>query len=313
VWIPEDIIDQSGDPNFSRAANAGFIVTDKGVVVVDTTNSPLHARELLYEIRQRTGIPVRLVIDMGPQGDQMLGNEVFAEQRAAILSTAAAAAQMRSYRSRITHRAGIDPLFSARMRGVHFTLPDRTFDGMTSFAVGGQVIRVVSLYCALRGRAAEGNAAVFLPKARVAFLGDLYVNGYIPRADSLDIRRWIAVLSEAEKWDATVYIPAHGNPGSKADLEHFREFLEWLQGRVQGGIRNGKSLIQMERELLATQSLYLRAPELAPATIAAVYRQLAGSHTGHGTRSMVAPTHSVRRHRNISPLRTAREALTGHQ
>jgi glyoxylase-like metal-dependent hydrolase (beta-lactamase superfamily II) len=281
VWVPDDIVDQDSDPGFSRAANAGFIITGQGVVVIDTTNNPLHARELLYEIRQRTDIPVRYAIDTGPQGDEMLGNEVFAEQRTAIISTSGAAAQMRAYQRQIAHRLSFDSLFSARMRGIHLTLPDRTFVGEMSFAVGAQEIRLLSLNCALPGKA-EGDAAVFLPQSKVAFLGDLYVNGYVPRIGSLDIRQWIRALSEVEKWDASVYVPAHGAPGSRADVERFKGFLEWLEGRVQGGIREGKSLTQMERELLDTQALYLRAPELAPSIIASVYRQLASPHSASG-------------------------------
>ena len=57
VWIPDDVIDQECDPLFARAATSGFIVTSEGVVVVDTSNSPMHARDLLYEIRQRTDLP----------------------------------------------------------------------------------------------------------------------------------------------------------------------------------------------------------------------------------------------------------------
>ena len=52
AWIPDDVIDQECDPLFTRAATAGFIVTAEGVVVVDTANSPMHARDLLYEIRR---------------------------------------------------------------------------------------------------------------------------------------------------------------------------------------------------------------------------------------------------------------------
>jgi glyoxylase-like metal-dependent hydrolase (beta-lactamase superfamily II) len=301
VWLPEDVVDQNGDPNFSRAGNAGFIITEEGVVVVDTTNSPFHARDLLFEIRQRTDVPVRLVIDMGPQGDQMLGNEVFAEQRAAIMSTAMAAAHMHRYQDQMMHLIAIDPLFSSRMRGIHFTMPDRTFGRTMSFNLGGREFQVVSLRCALPGTT-QGNAAVFLPQAKVAFLGDLYVNGYIPRIDSLDIHRWIAVLRKVETWNAVVYVPGHGSPGTKADLERFRGFLEWLQGRVQGSIREGKSLSQVERELLNTQALYLRAPELAPAVIAAVYRQLAPPQTRRSSRAAGAP--AVRAHAYKSLSRT---------
>src|SRR5260370_2338979 len=87
VWIPEDIIDQEGDPQFSRAGNAGFIVTPQAVVAVNTTNSPFHARELLYEIRRRADAQVKYVIHTDSRGDQPLCNEMFLHQQAPILST----------------------------------------------------------------------------------------------------------------------------------------------------------------------------------------------------------------------------------
>jgi glyoxylase-like metal-dependent hydrolase (beta-lactamase superfamily II) len=273
VWIPEDIMDQSGDPRFSRASNVGFLITSAGVVVLGATNNPFNAREVLYEIRQRTDIPVRLVIDMGPQGDEMLGNEVFAEQRASIISTAAAAIRMRAYQQDLSRRVASVPEMGFHMRGIHLTLPNQTFKGETSFTLGGEEIRLIALPCALPGTS-EGDAAVLLPQAGVVFLGDLYVNGYVPAIGSRDIRRWIAVLGEVEKWNADVYIPAHGAPGTRQDLAHFGGFMEWLQGRVEGGIREGKSLIQVEHELLGSGAFYLRAPELAPSAIAAAYRQL---------------------------------------
>ena len=89
VWIPEDIIEEDGDPLYDRAGTAGFVITRDGVVVINATNSPIHARELLYEIRQRTSLPVRYRIDTGGAGDEALGNEVFAELEAPILSTPA--------------------------------------------------------------------------------------------------------------------------------------------------------------------------------------------------------------------------------
>lgn len=60
VWIPDDVIDQECDPLYNRPATAGFIITSQGVVVVDSSNSPMNARDLLYEIRQRANIPYPL-------------------------------------------------------------------------------------------------------------------------------------------------------------------------------------------------------------------------------------------------------------
>ena len=77
AWIPDDVIDQECDPLFTRAATAGFIVTSEGVVVVDTSNSPMHARDLLYEIRKRTDLPIRYVINTSSAGRPHVGQRSF--------------------------------------------------------------------------------------------------------------------------------------------------------------------------------------------------------------------------------------------
>src|SRR2546427_8457135 len=48
VWIPEDIRDQDGDPEFSRAGTAGVIIAPGGVGGVGTTKNPLPAPALLF-------------------------------------------------------------------------------------------------------------------------------------------------------------------------------------------------------------------------------------------------------------------------
>lgn len=301
AWIPDDVMDQNGDPRYSRAGNVGFAITDQGVVVIDTSNNPFHARDVLYEIRQRTNIPVRLVIDTGPEADEVLGNEVFAEQHAEILSTSAAVARIRAYEQVVAALVTRSRELKEHMRGIHITLPNQTFEGSMSFTMGSEPIRVITLHCALPGKS-QGDAAVFLPKAKMVFLGDLYVNGYVPKIGSRDIGRWIAVLGQVETWDATTFIPSHGPPATRQDVERFRSLLEWLQGQVQGGIRQGKSLMDVERELLDSKMLYLRASELAPSAIAHVYQQLVKPPKTHVSRA-VPP-------KDDSALREAREELT---
>ena len=270
VWVPEDIIEQDGDLRFSRAGNAGFILTADGVVVMNTTNSPFHARELLYEIRRRTDQPVKYVINTGSEADQMLGNEVFVDQQAAILSTPATQAEIRSYQQDLIRDERGDLKLQARMRGIHPTVPNQTFDHETTMRVGGQEIRLLPL----PGAGSRGDAAVLLPQSKVLFLGDLYENGYFPQIGARDVRGWIEMLRQVEGWDVETYVPGHGDPSGKKGLVEFRRFLEWLMAEIKTRVQEGKTLEQVKSELLPF-AYHWHAPELGPRAVEAVYRQLA--------------------------------------
>lgn len=273
VWIPDDVVDLDGDPQYSRAAAVGFVITPQGVVVIGASNNPLHAREVLFEIRRRTDAPVIDVIDPDADGDQVLGNEVFAEQRAQIIATARAATQMRTYEDQLSARRIHESELRAHLRGIHFTLPTQTFDREMVLRPGSEVIRIQRQNTGVAGESG-GDAVVFLPQARVLFLGDLYDKGYVPSIGSRDIRRWIEALGQLETWDADTFVPAHGLPGSRQDVESFRRFLQWIVSEVQTRIQEGKSLRQVKHELLTSSQLQLHGWENAPQTLAVVYQQL---------------------------------------
>jgi len=269
IWIPEDVLDQESDPLFSRAGTAGFIVTPEGVVVVDTTNSPFHARELLYEIRRRTETPVRYVINTHSAGDHMLGNEVFVDQQATLISTPVAQAEVRQYQQELARRLKEDEgwRLQARVRGFHVTLPTQTFASDMTLRLGGEEIKLLSLLN-------NANAAVYVPGAKVLFLGELYQNGYFPRVGSRNVRRWIEMLRQVEAWDVDTYVPGHGPPSGKKELAEFRQFLEWLQKEVLARLQQGKFLVEVKRELVPSSTYHWHAPELATEAVQAVYKQL---------------------------------------
>ena len=271
VWVAEDVLNQEGDPDFTRAGNAGFIVTQDGVVVVNTTNSPFNARALLYEIRKRTDQPVRYVIDTSASPDVMLGNEAFEDFQPVVISTRQAAQAMQDYKKAFPTRVEGDWKVAARMRGVHPLPANQFFDKELTLHVGGQDIKVIDL----GDNASPGDAAVYLPGAKVLFLGNIFENEYIPRIGSANMDNWIATLRKVESWDVEVFVPGHGLPAGKAQVQSFRGFLEWLYGRVRSSFQEGKSLAQVQGEMVPFQNLHWHAPELESEAVAAVYRVLA--------------------------------------
>ena len=296
AWIPDDVVDLEGDPQYSRAATVGFVTTPQGVVVIGASNNPLHAREVLFEIRQRTDAPVIAVIDLDADGDQVLGNEVFAEQRAQIIATANAAIQMHAYEGQLSARSVHEPELRAHLRGVHFTLPTQTFDREMAIKPGNVDIRIIEENAGVSEKAG-GDAVVFLPQAKIVFLGDLFDHGYVPSMDSRDIRRWITTLGQLETWEADTFVPAHGLPGTRQDVESFRRFLQWIVSEVQARIQEGKSLRQVKQDLLTSSQFRLHAWENVPQTLAVVYQQLlhapasepGGAAKAHGSAPSAAP------------------------
>ena len=272
IWVPDAVLDQDGDPQFNRAGTAGFLITAEGVVVVNSTNTPSHAREMLYEIRKRTDLPVRYVINTDSHPDLMLGNEVFVDQQAIIVSTSAAAAEMRQYRRQLAQRLREDANWrlQGRMRGIHPTMPGQTFDHEMTVRLGGQEIRLRSM----PGAHSAGDAVVHLPAAKVLFLGHLFENGFFPRLASSDVRQWIKTLRQLEYWDVETYVPGHGAPADKKQLAEFRGFLEWLVTEIGTRIQAGKSLEEIKREVNPLETFHWTARDLVPQAIEEVYRQL---------------------------------------
>ncbi|MGO8789660.1 MAG: MBL fold metallo-hydrolase [Terriglobia bacterium] len=284
VWIPDDVIDQECDPLYTRPATAGFIVTPVGVVVIDTSNSPTRARDLLYEIRERTDLPIRYAINTSSAGDHMLGNEVFSDEEATLISTKAAQEEMLQYRQELADRMRGETgwRLQARMRGFHVTPSTQTFDDKMTLKLADQEIRISSL---LSSENSPQDAVVYLPAAKTLFLGELYDNQYFPRIGSRNVYRWIDVLRQVEGWDVDTYIPGHGAPGSKKDLVDFRKFLEWLVAQVEMRLKQGQSPEDVQKALWLPKTYNWHAPDLAMDTVADVCRQLAPQHAAPATKA----------------------------
>ena len=167
VWVPDDILDQEADPQFRRAGTAGFIITPEAVVVINAANSPFHARDLLYEIRQRTDRPVKYVVDTDSDGEHTLGNEVFVDGQAVILSTAAVQVTIRNYRDELRQRLRGDWRLQTRMRGFHPTPPGETFEGEMVLRLGTELSPVTP---GRPGPGSAGGAPAALPAEEIKLI-----------------------------------------------------------------------------------------------------------------------------------------------
>src|SRR5438445_10492628 len=74
------------NPTGSAGGNAGFVIGDDGVLVIDTFTTADAAQQLLAEVRRLTKLPIKFVVNTHYHLDHVGGNGVFADAGAVVLA-----------------------------------------------------------------------------------------------------------------------------------------------------------------------------------------------------------------------------------
>src|SRR5579862_10007802 len=101
--------------------NAGFVIGDDGVLVIDTFQDPRPAKTLLAEIRKITPLPIRFVVNTHYHLDHVNGNDVFAAAGATIVAQRNMRAWVRTENLKFL---GPDPKPESKARVQSLTLPN---------------------------------------------------------------------------------------------------------------------------------------------------------------------------------------------
>jgi glyoxylase-like metal-dependent hydrolase (beta-lactamase superfamily II) len=226
-----------GSPaNRNFISNAGFVETADGVVVIDALGSPQLARELIAEIRARTGKAVSHVILTHYHADHIYGLQEFKRAGARIIAHRGGLDYLNSEtaQSRLAaSRVELAPWVDAETRLVP---ADEWIDGPRELLVGG-----VRLLLQPVGPAhTPEDLVVFLPAEKTLFAGDIVFRGRIPFVGQADSRRWIAALDTLLAYDAKLVVPGHGpmSDSARADMELTRDYLSYLRETMGKAARN---------------------------------------------------------------------------
>ncbi len=226
-----------GSPaNRNFISNAGFIVTSEGVVVVDALGSPALARELLAEIRRKTGKPVTHVILTHYHADHIYGLQEFKRAGAKIIAHRGGLEYLNSDTARKRLEASRVELAPWIDAGTHLVPADEWIDGPRELVIGG-----VRLLLQPVGPAhTPEDLVVFLPAEKVLFAGDIVFRGRIPFIGQADSRHWIAALDTVLAFDAAVVVPGHGpvSTSARQDMELTRDYLRYLRETMGRAARN---------------------------------------------------------------------------
>ncbi len=121
----------------------------------------------------------------------------------------------------------------------------------------------------------DGDLVIYLEKAGVVFMGDLFFHGRFPWFGDCDLDGWIATLDRVLRMDMTVVIPGHGAPATLKELEQFRNLLAAVRDAGGRALKSGWSEDAAARDIvLADYATMQRYKEWMPFNIRAAYRYL---------------------------------------
>jgi cyclase len=247
-------------------ANAGVVDLGGRTLVVDTFLTPQAGRDLRRLAEEVTGRAPELVVNTHFHNDHVWGNQAFlpeaqiisSERTLALMQTwgveeldhfrASSAGRLRELREQFegetdarkraditTWIAYYEGLVEA-LPTLRVVLPTVTFEQRLRLHGERQTAELIAFERAHTG----GDTVVYLPEAGVAYLADLLFTGchpYLADGDPLALR---AVLEELQELDARIFVPGHGQPGERADLQRMIDYIDMCQRTAQGLSNEGE-------------------------------------------------------------------------
>ena len=187
--------------------NAGIIVGDETVAVIDTGTTEDDARSLLNAVTYVTNKPVRYVINTHHHGDHSFGNWWFLpavvvghEQcRVRLVGDEGA-----SHRDTLASHM---PMVEEQVRAVPITPPGLTFSSFVDIHLGRANLRLAHLGLAHT----DNDIAIGVEGANIAFAGDLIEQSGPPIAGEAYPAEWGPTLRKLGAAMVDRYVPGHGN------------------------------------------------------------------------------------------------------
>jgi len=236
VWFVEGEAAIGSAANRNFISNAGFVVTEDGVVVIDALGSPTLADELIAEIRRVTGKAIRFLIVTHYHADHIYGLQSFKAAGATVIAHAGGKAYLHSETARQRLESSRQELFPWIDESTRLVAADRWLDADSVLRLGSWEFEVRHVGPA---HTAE-DLVVHVPKAGVLFAGDLVFRGRVPFVGQADSRQWIDSLNRLIALRPEVMVPGHG-PASTTpvpDLELTRDYLLHLRATMEEAARN---------------------------------------------------------------------------
>jgi len=185
--------------------NAGFVVGDKGVLVIDAHISIPMARQIQARVREVTEKPIRYLVNSNYHGDHTFGNCAFPAETLVV--------QHRETAARVPfleeEKAFLLPCVGGRpdtFEGVTVRPPDLVFEDSLRIDLGGQGVELHWFGPANT----PGDTITYVPSAKAAWTGNMTGGGTFSLALESDAATFMETLARfVRTLEVETLVPAH--------------------------------------------------------------------------------------------------------
>lgn len=231
---------EDGDPT------SGVVITDEGIMVMDTRATPIAAQDLMRRIREVSDAPFKYVLLTHYHAVRVLGAAAYGAEAIICSDETHDLIKERGQEDYDSEAGRFPRLFRGIESIPGLTWPTITFTGTTTIHMGGLEIRISH-----PGRGhTKGDTIAWVPDQKVLFAGDLVENGATPYTGDAYLTDWPATLQKLRDLNPHYLVPGRG-PAMKtpADCEKAiagtEGFVKALLGGAAEGVKNGADLKQV--------------------------------------------------------------------
>jgi len=239
TWLLEGSTDNFTRDNGGNIVNVGFIVTEPGVVVIDTGPSRRYGEALRQAIARVTDKPVIQVLLTHHHPDHALGNQAFRD----VPIGAVAGTKDLLHEQGDSMAENLYRMVGDWMRGTEVVLPTEALQaGVKTF--GSHDLQLLHL----RGHTGA-DLAILDRRTGVLFAGDLvFYQRALTTPHSPGLAIWLADIATLQGLPWTLIVPGHGPIASDAKpFEQMRDYLTWLDQLLRDGAAHGSDMPELIR------------------------------------------------------------------
>lgn len=231
-----------GDPN------SGVIIGDDGVMVIDTTATPLMAQALIKHIREVTDLPIKYVVLTHYHAVRVLGASAYFKEGAEQIIASRGTHELIVERGEQDMRSEIErfPRLFAGVESVPgLSWPTMVFEKELTIFLGKLEVRLAHIGMGHT----KGDTIAWIPSQKICFSGDLVEYDAAAYTGDAQLAEWPETLEALRALGAEKLVPGRGpallTPSEvNAGIDYTKDFVSTLLGSAREAVAEGLDLKQ---------------------------------------------------------------------